>query len=278
MKLGTPVGYSHKADLNVASGYGTYMLYLASHKEAFVDEQGSYLSQYAGLTMCPGASPECFGHCLTHSGQMIMPHAKQARIRKTRLLLDNPSEFGRLLHWDVDAHLRWCQRNGMLPSFRFNGTSDYHFEDWVVPHLGINIHQYILDVSPGSMINEYTKRFGVMKRWLSGAYLKNLYMTFSLHEKNELQAREILRFGGNVAVVFRTKKHHPLPSSWWGHPVFDGDTDDLRWMDAARARRAGLDPSRGLVVGLRAKGQLARRESPFAIDPIVTRIALPLAA
>lgn len=232
--------------------------------------------------MCPGASPECFANCLIHSGQMIMPHARKARIRKTRLLIDDPERFGRLLVKDIDSHLRWCHKNGMLPSFRFNGTSDFPWETWPVPHLATTLHEYIADAAPGAVVNEYTKRYGVMRRWLEGAYHPNLHMTFSLHEMNELQARSILRLGGSVAVVFRTKKGEALPPSWFGRPVFDGDGDDLRWMDRVRAASLGLDSSNGLVVGLRAKGKLARTVSPFAVDPSVgsTRptIALPLAA
>lgn len=279
MKLMTPPGYSHKLALNLGSGWGSAVLYLAPATEAFKVD-GAYLPEYAGKTMCPGASPECFANCLIHSGQMIMPHAKTARVRRTRLLINDPATFAQLLHKDIDSHLRWCERSGMLPSFRFNGTSDYPFEEFVLPHLGLTAHQYLLDKAPGAMVNEYTKRYGVMKRWLEGAYPSNLYMTFSLHERNGIQARDILRRGGNVAVVFRSELHR-LPSEWDGRPVFDGDGDDLRWMDNARARRQGIDPSAGLWIGLAAKGRLARTASPFAIDPTIgtgSIAMLPVAA
>ena len=269
MKLLTPPDYSHKTELGLKSGIGQAILYLAPSNEAG-----------PGVNLCPGHSPECFKHCLIHSGQMIMPHAHAARVRKTKLLLEQPEEFGKLLHWDVDAHLRWCHRRGLFPAFRFNGTSDYHWETWTVPHLGSTIHEYLYRVAPEAVINEYTKRYSVMRHWLEGAYKPNLYMTFSLHELNEQQALKILELGGNVTVVFSTRKGQRLPSQWFARPVLDGDVDDLRWMDNARARRQGLDPSRGLVVGLRAKGILTRVDSPFAIDPRpkTTRIPLPLAA
>jgi hypothetical protein len=199
---------------------------------------------------------------------MIMPHARVARVRKTRLLVDNITEFGRLLVWDIAAHLRWCERNGVNPAFRFNGTSDWNWETLVIPQYGTTVHQYLQVNHPEVQISEYTKRYSVMKRWTEGAYPSNLHMTFSLHEKNQVQALSILEKGGNVAVVFRTKKGQPLPPSWAGYPVLDGDGDDLRWMDRGRAKSQGLDTRRGLVIGLRAKGKLARTVSSFAVDPI----------
>lgn len=280
MKLGTPPGYSHKLDLNMGSGIGTMVLYLSNDREAFVDERGEYLPEYRGLTMCPFASAGCSENCLTHSGQMGTPHAVAARIRKTRLLVDDPETFGRLLTADVDSHLRWAVRHEMQPSFRFNGTSDYHWESWVVPHLGTTIHRYLLDRAPDAVINEYTKRHLVMQRWLDGKYTSNLYLTFSLHERNELEARRILEMGGNVTIVFRVKRGQPLPTTWWGRPVFDGDRDDLRWLDNERAMRQGLDISRGLVVGLRYKRLSGwDKPTPFVLDPQpVPTTALPMAA
>lgn len=266
-KLLTPPDYSHKMALGLASGVSQAILYLAPAQEAGSD-----------INLCPGHSPECFANCLIWSGQMIMLHAHAARVRKTRLLVEDPETFGRMLQKDLDAHLRKSVRWGMHPAIRFNGTSDFPWETWVVPHLGETIHQYLSRLSPEAMINEYTKRYGVMKRYLDGAYTPNLYMTFSLHERNQLQALDILHRGGNVTAVFRVKHDAPLPSTWMGRPVMDGDIDDLRWMDRGRAQAAGLDTTRGLVIGLRAKGRLTRSDSPFAIDPTVTSLPLMKAA
>lgn len=248
---------SHKMRLGVQTErVGEAVLYLSPSTEAG-----------EGINMCPGHSPECFKFCLIHSGLMIMPHAKLARIRKTKLLLERPLEFGVLLQRDVDTHLRWTASHDLAPAFRFNGTSDYNWETFLLPHLGRTIHDYLLEVAPEAHVNEYTKRYSVMRRWLEGAYAPNLHMTYSLHELNERFARQILHLGGNVAIVFRVKLDHPLPTSWWGHPVLDGDVDDLRWLDAERALKRGFSVTRGLVIGLRHKGRLARAISPFSLDP-----------
>jgi hypothetical protein len=272
MHLFTPVGYSHKADLGVGKGYGTAILYLAPAGEAN--------DALPGVNLCPGHSPECFANCLIHSGQMITPHAHLARVRRTRLLKREPEQFGRLLVKDIASHLKYCDKHGLSPSFRFNGTSDFHWETWPVPHLGVTVHEYLLETRPEAVVNEYTKRFLVMKRYLAREYPPNLYMTFSLHELNAWQARIVLALGGNVTVVFRVERGGRLPAQWWGHPVLDGDTDDLRWLDNRRAAGWGLGDG-PFVIGLRFKSSYkGRGDSPFVMDPdaAVIRHALPLAS
>ena len=58
--------------------------------------------------------------------------------------------------------------------------------------------------------------------------------------------------GDNVAVVFRVTRGHPLPATWHGCDVIDGDVSDDRWSDP-----------RGVIVGLRAKGAAVSARSLF---------------
>lgn len=55
-----------------------------------------------------------------------------------------------------------------------------------------------------------------------------------------------------MAVVFSTRKGEPLPETWHGFRVIDGDESDLRFTDPA-----------GVVVGLRAKGDAKGEASGF---------------
>ena len=64
------------------------------------------------------------------------------------------------------------------------------------------------------------------------------------HVANDVHAIAWLRAGGNIAVVFDTKKGEELPTSFWGRPVVDGDKSDLIF----------LHPT-NVVVGLRSKGK-----------------------
>lgn len=260
MLIATPMGYSHKTSLGWDEGWAELITYLEAGR------------------LCPSLSPECFKNCLVHSGMMIYANARAARKWRTELLLNQPVAFGEMLVKDIRAHLRWCDKRDMKPAFRFNGTSDFNWESFIFPNLGQTIHQFVYDLRPEAVVNEYTKRYRVMLDYLEGKYLPNVYMTFSMHERNQIQALSILERGGNVAVVFKTKRKAALPETWAGYRVIDGDIDDLRWLDNERAadgveeswfeRHSPSHRARGLVVGLRMKGILARNNSPFAVDPL----------
>ena len=86
----------------------------------------------------------------------------------------------------------------------------------------------------------------------------NYTLTFSLCEDNRDSALGMLASGRcNIAVVFRANglKHEPLPTSWRGYKVVDGDETDLRFLDPA-----------GVVVGLRCKGVALKDTSGFVQD------------
>ena len=90
-----------------------------------------------------------------------------------------------------------------------------------------------------------------MNLFLVGKLPSNYSLTFSRSETNETQCLEVLKRGGNVAVVFRSKA---LPTHWNGFKVINGDENDLRF----------LDP-KGVVVGLTAKGKAKTDTSGFVV-------------
>jgi hypothetical protein len=71
--------------------------------------------------------------------------------------------------------------------------------------------------------------------------------------------------GRNVAVVFSTKRGEPLPQSWQGFTVVDGDLSDLRFLDVPPASPPGILPF-GIIIGLRAKGRAKTRTSGFVVQ------------
>ena len=66
-----------------------------------------------------------------------------------------------------------------------------------------------------------------------------------------LKAQENYGRDMNYAVVFKNKQ---LPNGYEGYPVIDGDESDLRFLDR-----------KGVVVGLKAKGQARKSDSGFAV-------------
>jgi hypothetical protein len=87
--------------------------------------------------------------------------------------------------------------------------------------------------------------------------MANYHITFSHSGHNTSDALNALSHGVSVAVVFDTRKGESLPETWRGYRVVDGDTHDLRFLDA-----------RGAVVGLRAKGNARRQDSAFIVKTI----------
>ena len=112
-----------------------------------------------------------------------------------------------------------------------------------------------------------TKDLAKMLDYLDGKLFANYSLTFSLSESNADAAAKVMERGGNVAVVFAinslrrvpgTNKEQmlPLPATWSGLPVHDGDASDLRF----------LDP-KGCIVGLRSKGKANADKSGF-VQPV----------
>jgi hypothetical protein len=91
------------------------------------------------------------------------------------------------------------------------------------------------------------------------AEIPNYSLTFSLAEDNDAEARDALRAGVNVAVVFAGALPERFSVAGVEAPVIDGDRNDLRFTDP-----------RGCVVGLSAKGRAQRDRSGFVRTPTPT--------
>ena len=145
------------------------------------------------------------------------------------------------LHKEIKRHINRCKIKGYKPAFRINGMSDLKVENWGV------MQQY-----PTAQWYDYTKNPIRMKKFLNGLMPSNYHLTFSLGSTNETSAKEILKMGGNVAVVFRNKK---LPKTFWGYKVFNADKTDLRFKDP-----------KNIIAGLYAKGKARYDNSGFVQD------------
>ena len=84
----------------------------------------------------------------------------------------------------------------------------------------------------------------------------NYHVTFSRSEANSGAVLSVIDTVANVAAVFDTKKGQPLPATWAGRKVIDGDITDIRFWDETN-----------VIVGLRAKGSMGKAdESGFVIS------------
>ncbi len=231
------VGADPKTVKGEAFGFLTGILYLAP-------------AMLSGRNMCSHATDGCREVCLNTSGKGALSSVQTARIAKTHAFTADLSGFMETLAADIDALERKAARLSMRPLGRLNGTSDTPWEN--IPVRG---KRNIMAAFPRVTFYDYTKNPARMRRFLAARnWPSNYVLTFSRSECNQADALAVLRAGGNVAIPFSTRKGAALPASWFGFPVVDGDVSDAR-----------PDDSRGVVIGLRAKGKAKHDTSGFVV-------------
>ncbi len=207
-------------------GYSTFGIHLAP-------------SDLSGKDVCPSASEGCRAACLNFAGYGAYPKIQQARIRKTQLFTSNNKAFLQTLIGEVETAIRRTTKNGLIPCFRLNLTSDIPWENIKID--GKNI----MEMFPDVQFYDYTKSLRRMIKFLTGEMPKNYHLTFSRSESNEDAVRIVMGMGGNVAVVY----HKQLKKTRLDKKVVSGDDHDLRF----------LDP-KGIVVGLVSKGSKGKAD------------------
>jgi hypothetical protein len=230
----------------MSQGYNTYILHLAP-------------ANVSGYETCAKRTAGCTAACLNTAGRGGMFKRgettnviQEARKRKTRLFFENRAAFMLQLYLDIKKAIKQSEKLGLIPVFRLNGTSDLAWEKYEVQD-GKNIFQMF----PNVQFYDYTKILG---RKVKG--IPNYHLTFSAADGNDLDVLRAIKEGLNVATVFGIKKTEPMPETYNGLPVFNGDDSDLRF----------LDPM-GVVVGLYAKGKAKKDTSGFVKYPTIMMMA-----
>lgn len=227
-------------------GYNTYILHLAP-------------ASLSGHNTCPKATEGCKAACLNTAGRGGMfkkgeftNTIQKARIRKTQLFYDNRDEFFNLLTKDILLAIKQSAKVNLIPVFRLNGTSDISFEKYPVK-MGNVIYNNIFEAFPNIQFYDYTK---VLGRKVNN--IPNYHLTFSAADGNDNDVYAAIQQGYNIATVFGIKKTEPMPDSYNGLSVYNGDESDLRF----------LDP-KGVVVGLYAKGKAKKDITGFVKYPVM---------
>jgi len=143
---------------------------------------------------------------------------------------------------DIRAAIRKANREGMIPVFRLNGTSDIRWETVSFTFEGIDFRN-IMEFFGNVRFYDYTKLTN--RRNIPSNY----HLTFSRSESNDAYVTTMLNRGYNVAVVFDV-----LPETYLGYKVIDGTETDLRFLD-----------EKNVIVGLIAKGKAKKDNSGFTI-------------
>ncbi len=212
----------------------------------------------SGYQCCAWHSDGCAATCLHTAGDPGFLSGKiRGRFKKTIFLAKQPDLFLQQLNKEISEYREIAINDGRKLAVRLNGTSDIPWESGkysVKGMLGILMHEF-----PDVYFYDYTKSPLRMQKSLIGKFPTNYHLTYSHSEGSDPD--KFLEKGGNVAIVFNVHRRHSLPLVWQTGSgkkvnIIDGDKHDLRF----------LDP-RGIVVGLRAKGDALWDKTGFVIQP-----------
>lgn len=253
----TPPDGNPKVEKGLKKGIATAILHLLP-------------ADASGMQVCPKATAGCRAACLNTAGRGGMNldtdglnTIQRARRRRTLQFFARRPEFLARLVREIELHERKATRKGYLPAVRLNGTSDLLWEKIPVTRNGRTFPN-VMRAFPRIRFYDYTKRTD--RGDVSGRIPRNYHLTFSLADGNDSDAADALARGVNVAVVLRSDeilrragtrfaRLAPLPDTFRGVRVIDGDESDVRFRDP-----------RGVYVGLRAKGRAVRDVSGFVKD------------
>ena len=193
----------------------------------------------------------CIDACLNTAGRGAMNSVQAARERKAQWFYRDRDAFTQQLIVDIEKFQAYCDKRGIQPVVRLNGTTDIRWELIKVDY-GQNINGVnIFELFPRVQFYDYTK---ISNRKVS--HIPNYHLTWSYSGANATYAAQLdkaLAAGMNAAVVFREAM---TKETWQGLPVVNGDADDLRI----------LDPDGGHIVALYAKGKAKRDTSGFVVE------------
>lgn len=239
----TLVPASHPA--LAARGEGPYALLRTPERRAdgekMINRWRNELPVVRGnFTLCSGSNANCRDSCLVFAGNNAAEiYNTYRKVAQTMSLLNEPAAFLRMLVEAIEKFVRSKEiRSGTVPFIRLNVLSDIPWE-LVAP--------WLFDRFPGLQFYDYTK---VPGRAVPGNY----DITFSVSGTNfEWAHEEVHQRERRVAVVFLGHRQRdggwrpikdrgqklvdavPLPRSFWGLPVVDGDISDVRPRDPAPA-------------------------------------------
>jgi len=177
----------------------------------------------------------CIEGCLNTAGRGAMNCVQAARQRKAEWFYRDRDGFMTQLMQDIAKFQTYCNKRGIQPVIRLNGTTDIRWE--LVKLDGLTI----FELFPRVAFYDYTKAAN-----RNTSHIPNYHLTWSYSNASPKYAammQTALDRGMNVATVFR--KAFDYANTWAGLPVINGDSDDLRI----------LDPKGGHIVALYAKGK-----------------------
>lgn len=203
----------------------------------------------AGFQACPMAGKAgCSEACLFTAGRGAMANVQLSRIRKSLFLEQYPEQFVAVLRRDLAKLVKQCQRDGVTPAVRLNGTSDIRWE--AKPAVLALMAEF---AALGVRFYDYTK---IANRRPPSFY--DLTYSYSGTASYQPYVKKAMANGMRLAVVFRTRQdvldRIEAGATFKGLPIVDGDDTDVRFIEP-----------QGVAVALYAKGQAKGDTSGFVV-------------
>jgi hypothetical protein len=210
----------------------------------------------AGNVCSMAAIAACWEGCLNTAGRGAFNNVQKARIRKTKLYMQEREAFLATLVVDLVKFVAYCQRKGVKPCVRPNGTSDIMWEKGHPVTRNGTRFASIMEAFPEVQFYDYTKIFKRVDKPLPSNYS----LTLSYSGANTWYGEEVWKRvhagKANAAVVYRSRARVEQVLADQPYKVIDGDETDMRF----------LDPQGGYVVALYAKGKAKKDTSGFVVD------------
>lgn len=242
----------------IARTYGCASLLGVDNAKTVKGEELGYLTGILYLmptdALCPSSRiAGCREACLVTAGRAAFtPGIGAARAGRTAFWEADQANFMRLLVLEITALVKRAIKEGKLACVRLNGTSDIDWSRVICPDTGLTL----FELFPDCQFYDYTKQPSIIRKAQAVA---NWNVTASYSGANAHYADQITaaarQYGANLSVVFSG----PLPETFLGLQVINGDEHDLRFLDPKHC-----------VVGLKAKGQAKRDTSGFVIIQTVS--------
>ena len=232
------IGLDAKTSKGEKLGVRTAVTYFAPHT-------------LSGRNVCAMAEiADCVGPCLFTAGRGAMSSVMLSRTARTLVCQQLPEVFLAQLKRELINHCKACVRDGVVPAYRPNGTSDIRWELWDEWR---ELMEYLVETY-GLRVYDYTK--------LANRKVPDWYdLTFSYSGSIGYQpfVKRAIANGERLAVVFRTRdmvqKLLDSDGTFMGLPVVDGDDTDVRFFDP-----------KGAIVALYAKGKAKNDKTGFVVD------------
>ena len=216
---------------DVTDNYEQIVCYLpqARRGRELFDQYASNLLRYIFDTngykhknLCPHSTRGCRATCLGYAGRLASPPVERAMLARYVLYVSAPAYFWVLVQDEIKQHGKRVNKHGKTLVVRINGTSDIDIV--MEPDVyGIDLW----DTQYPTEFQDYTKRpisFSGRRHAKSRHYI--------VRSVTENDGQDVFdNHVGNLVVPVNLEKDAPLPATFMGRPVVDGDKHDLRLLD-----------------------------------------------